>query len=763
MKLFICEKPSQAKDIAPFVGASNRGNGSITGTDVTVTWCIGHLLEQASMEDYDPALKTWSLDTLPFVPDSWRMYVKKPVESQFRVVRDLLKTASEVVIATDADREGEVIAREVMAHCGYRGAVSRLWLSALDAASVKKALAKPKTEAQTRNLYFSGLGRARADWLMGMNMTRGLTTAFSARGALHCGRVQTPVLGLIVRRERAILTFVSKPFFTLDARFQIQGSLVPMNWAPSDASLAKLTRDADGRCLVRAEIEAVASKIKDRVGRVTGVATTPKAEKAPMLYYLGSLQKEASARFGIKATQVLDACQSLYEKHKATTYPRTDCENLPTSMFGDVPAILQALVQVDPAMKPIVAYARVEQPGRVFNDSKVTAHHAIIPTANTHVHVASMTKIEAMVYELIRRRFVAQFMGDHKYAETLLNVVCEGEAFSKTGKTTTEPGWLRAEPKAEAKPKAAGSGSAKSEEAAPELVAMPSTQAGDQALNVHAECVSKKTEPPKRYTEGTLISAMESIDKEIDDPRMKAVMRNKEKAGIGTDATRADTIEKLLSREYIVTDKKYLKPTEKGIKLIELLEQVAPGVVDPVLTALWEDQLAQVEAGKLELKVFESELANWLGTMIDGFKAKAGSVQIAGSDKNGKSSSAKVSGSTREYKAESGPQCPGCGKGHLRSITGARGVFWGCSGYRDGCKATYADFEGKPQMDKPATKPSASGANGSAKAFTNENLNGQPCPTCGSGTLSLRNLKDTGKQFWGCSGFPECRHFVWAK
>jgi DNA topoisomerase III len=751
MKLYICEKPSQAKDIAPFVGASNRGTGAITGAGVTVTWCIGHLLEQANMEDYDPALKTWSLDTLPFVPDSWRMFVKKPVESQFRVVRDLLKTASEVVIATDADREGEVIAREVMAHCGYRGSVSRLWLSALDAASVKKALAKPKTEAQTRNLYFSGLGRARADWLMGMNMTRGLTTAFSSRGALHCGRVQTPVLGLIVRRERAILSFVSKPFFTLDARFQVHGSLVPMNWAPSEERLAKLTRDAEGRCSVRSELEAVAAKIKDRVGKVTGVATTPKAEKAPLLYYLGSLQKEASARFGIKATQVLDACQSLYEKHKATTYPRTDCEYLPTSMFGDAPAILQALVQVDAAMKPLVAYARVEQPGRVFNDAKVTAHHAIIPTANTHVHVDSMSKIEAMIYELIRRRFVAQFLGDHKYNETVLDVVCEGESFTKTGKATTEPGWQRAVLKAELKPKTAAG-----QDIEPELIAMPSARNGDQALNVYAQCLSKKTEPPKRYAEGTLISAMEAIDKEIDDPRMKQVMRNKEKAGIGTDATRAETIEKLLKREYISTEKNSLKPTDKGMKLIELLEQVAPGVVDPVLTAMWEDQLSQVEAGKLELKVFEAELAKWLTTMIDGFKAKAGSVQIAGADKASGSGSAKG--------AESGPQCPGCGKGRLRAITGTRGVFWGCSGYRDGCKATFPDFEGKPQMDKPAAKPGASGTNAvSAKAFTNDNLNGQPCPTCRSGTLGLRNLKDSDKQFWGCSGFPECRHFVWAK
>jgi len=334
MRLFLCEKPSQAKDLAHFVGARERGAGAFAGPDVAVTWCIGHLPELAKPEHYEPRLSAWRLEYLPVLPEQWVLQVKDSVKTQYNAVAKWLKLATEVVIATDADREGEVIAREVMELVGYRGPVKRLWLSALDASSVKKGLASLWDGRKTETLYRSGLGRARADWLAGMNLTMALTCAFGAggrAGTLHFGRVQTPVLALIVRRQRAIDTFVPIAHFDLATRFSIAGVDVPMRW------VKQALCDDQGRLLDQSAAAAAAARVSGQTGAVDTVTSTPEKEVAPLLFSLGALQREASAIYGLKAQAVLDACQALYETHKATTYPRTDCEYLPASMFAEVP------------------------------------------------------------------------------------------------------------------------------------------------------------------------------------------------------------------------------------------------------------------------------------------------------------------------------------------------------------------------------------------------------------------------------------------
>ncbi|NJM43838.1 MAG: hypothetical protein HC858_07425 [Brachymonas sp.] len=357
MRLYLCEKPAQGADLAKHVGCSQRSNGSYSGSNAAVSWCIGHLLEQAAPDAYGEGFAKWTLDSLPVLPNPWQMNVVERTKSQFSVVRDLLKKATEVVIATDADREGEVIAREVLSVCGYRGAVSRLWLNSHDAASVKKGLTKLWPETQTRNLYFSGLGRARADWMMGMNLTRALTTAFSAGGkgsVLHCGRVQTPVLGLVVRRERAIAGFKPKTHFTLDAAFSIHGMTVPMDWV-----MPKEMVDPDGHCVNLELVKNAVAKIQGRTGRVTGVQSTPERELSPLPYYLGSLQKDANKRYGMKPNEVLEICQALYETYKATTYPRTDSEHLPSAMWHEVPQVLEAISAIDTDIKPLVGLVQL--------------------------------------------------------------------------------------------------------------------------------------------------------------------------------------------------------------------------------------------------------------------------------------------------------------------------------------------------------------------------------------------------------------------
>lgn len=798
MKVYFCEKPSQAKELATYVGARTRGTGCYTGEGVVVTHGIGHLLAQAKPEHYNPALASWDIQLLPVMPSPWVMQIKPDVRAQYQVVARWLKQATEVVIATDADREGEVIAREVMTQVGYRGPVSRLWLSAMDAASVRKALAHLLPGARTQPLYVAGLGRARADWLAGMNVTMALTKAFGTGGkggTLHFGRVQTPVLALAVRRERAIRAFVPTTYYELQATFELAGTAVPMAWLAAPALL-----DQDGHALDAAAVRAVAERVRGQPGRIDQVETTPERQRPPLLYSLGSLQREASAKFGLKAQAVLDACQALYEKHKATTYPRTDCEYLPTSMFGEAPAVLAALATIDPLLAPLTAMAHCEAPSPAFNDRKITAHHAIIPTAHTRVALADLSKVERIVYDMIRRRYVAQFLGDFAYLKTVIEVACAGERFRVTGKTPTAEGWRAAYPKESAQAGEDASDAAESE------LPLPAVQTGQPTRNVRCEVAKKQTKPPRRYTEGTLLGAMESIDKEIVDERLKKIMRSKEKAGIGTDATRAAIIENLFKRAYIVAEKKQIQPTEKGEALIGLLERIAPELADPVLTAEWEDKLMQIEAGSYRLAQFEAEIGTWLCALIERIKAQA----AYGATRIGQASASVPA---------AGPAvaCPSCGQ-PMRRITGAKGAFWGCTGYADGCRTTLPDVDGQPgqraaaapanplyrcaQCHKPLrrvvgprgafwgctgyadgcryTLPDSNGQPGvasrdmSAKASAAERQAvpaaaapapgkaGEACPACGKGHLVQRFMKDSAKPFVGCTAFPTCRYFKWA-
>ena len=733
MKLFICEKPSQARDIAPHIGARQRGEGCFTGPGVTVTWCVGHLLEQAKPEHYVPELRYWDINLLPVIPERWQLDVKGSCKSQYRVVADLMKSASEVVIATDADREGEVIAREVMDRARYKGPVRRLWLGALDDASIKAALGKLQPGDKTLPLYHSGLGRARADWLAGMNVTMALTSAFGkgggSAGVMHCGRVQTPVLALIVRRERLIANFVPKTHYVLDASFEMLGSVVSMDWvAPNDLL------DADGHCLKKGAVEQVATKIKGKTGRLSKVQVTPESELAPLPYCLETLQRDGSARYGFKAQTVLDACQALYEKHKAATYPRTDCEYLPQSMFGEVGRVMDCLKSSDPSIGKIVASASIDNAGRAFNDKKITAHHAIIPTLNPDVKIANMTQEERLVYDLIRRRYLAQFLGDYEFEQTRIEVECQGELFTKMGKTPTRPGWKRAYDGILESPKA-------KERAAAAEVTIPAVKVGDQALNVKASVEKTATKPPKRYTDGTLIAAMGSIDKVIDDPRLRRIMQTKEKAGIGTDATRAATIEGLFKRQYIENQKRFIVPTERGMNLIEMIEGIAPELADPVLTAEWEDKMMQIAAGTLPLPVFEQDISTWLNALIEKIRTQAPARPARASRGPGEGQGAPV---------EAG-KCPSCGA-PMRRREIASGVFWGCSTFPK-CKTSLPDADGVPGQRTerpPAPRPSpVSRAAATAPAGAAVN-----CSLCAKPMVLRSGQRGP---FYGCSGYPVCR------
>lgn len=764
MKLYLCEKPSQAKDIAPHIGARIRGDGVMTGDGVAVTWAIGHLVELAKPEHYNAALTSWDINLLPVVPEAWHLEVKAATKTQYKVIVALLKNATEVVIATDADREGEVIARELMQLAGYRGKVSRLWLSAMDEASIKKALGRLLPDAKTLPLYFSGLGRARADWLAGMNMTMALTKAFGQGGkggVLHCGRVQTPVLALIVRRERAIRNFVTVTHYGLKARFLMQGVDLPLTWEP-DAAIV----DQAGLVIQRESAEKARTRVEKKRGSVTEVETTPEQELAPLLYSLGELQKEASRRFGMKAQAVLTIAQSLYETHKATTYPRTDCQYLPSSMLAEAGLVLNQVATSNPGLSAhcqtaIIAANTQGFKNRVFNDKQITAHHAIIPTMNPNVKLSAMSADEARIYDMVCRRYVALFLGAHRFDKTVVHVECGGEKFRTSGKAVTSPGWKVLYPAS--KDSSAGKpGKSSDEDHESESINLPVLSVGNDAINLSCEVVTKATKPPKRYTEGTLIEAMESIDKEIDDPRMKQIMKNKEKAGIGTDATHSSIIENLFKRDYLQAQGKELVPSGRAIEFIELLEKIAPELADPVLTAQWEEQLTQIEHGELRLEQFEGNLAKWLKQLTSSIRDQKGSFTVGGSAGQGRSASqVKASGKAAAKPndaANNDRPCPKCSK-PLKLRTGARGAFWGCTGYPE-CKHTQPDNEGKPVQKSP--EPEKPGhASVQEKVVKPKAKAGQKCPNCEKGELIGRVFKENNKAYVGCNQFPVCRFFAW--
>lgn len=700
--LYVCEKPSQARDIAKVLGANGRNDGYLHGNGVQVTWCFGHLLEQAEPEAYGQQYKRWSLDTLPILPEQWVLEVKKSGAKQFKVVKALLGQARHVVIATDADREGEMIAREVMELCRYRGQVSRLWLSALDDASIRKALGQLKPGHETEKLYQAGLARSRADWLVGMNLSRAYTLVaqYSGQlgekgGALSVGRVQTPTLRLVVDRDEQIRHFVPVDYWDVVASClpDRTAQSFKANWIPPKGGTGI---DEEGRCTDKALATRVVDACKGQEATVLRCDTERKHQATPLPYDLSGLQVEASKRWGLGAQQVLDIAQALYEKHKLTTYPRTDCGFLPVSQHADAGTVFKALVATDGNLAGLVAQADVRIKGKVWDDGKITAHHGIIPTAAAG-SLEHLSEPELFLYDLIRRRYLAQFFPHYEYDQTVIELDCHGYKFRASGRVDRVSGWKTAyqEPEAEA---GTEDGKAGADHAGSEAQALPKLAVGDNVLVLDVTSTKRQTKPPAPYTEGTLIQAMKSIAKLVENPKLKAILR--ENAGIGTEATRANIIETLLHRKLLerVGKKKQLKATPKGLGLIGLLPDT---VKDPALTAAWEQALESIASGEMTLVQFMDKQQNWLMKVLDhakngvGAGAATGALtqpeSVAGSKSAGAAvnparENAQASGAVASASASAygGQSCPACGKSMVKRA-GKFGDFWGCSGF-PGCK-----------------------------------------------------------------------------
>lgn len=440
MRLYLCEKPSQASDIARVLGAARRGEGLIEGNDFVVTWAFGHLLEQAPPEAYGEQYGSpWSIEVLPVIPEEWQMVVKDKVARQFNVIRRLLGKADEVVIATDADREGEIIARELLDYCGYTGVVRRLWLSALDESSIREALGRILPGEETARLYEAGKGRSRADWLTGINLTRLYTMKArecGVSGVLSIGRVQTPTLAMVVRRDAEIKNFIPVPYWQLNLWLEKDNVRFRAVWVAAEQYC-----DAEKRCVNVQAATSVQSQCRQAgVAVVREVSSKREKTPPPLCFSLGTLQEVCSKKFGLGAQAVLDIAQSLYEKHKATTYPRTDCGYLPVSMHKEVPEVLAAVANTDPDIAPELAKLTPDIVSRVWNDKKITAHHAIIPTRQAF-NIGALSDNELRVYRLIRQHYLAQFLPVQEADVTEATFVVAGQLFGTRGRVEVVKGW----------------------------------------------------------------------------------------------------------------------------------------------------------------------------------------------------------------------------------------------------------------------------------------------------------------------------------
>ncbi|MCZ7748350.1 DNA topoisomerase III, partial [Pseudomonas aeruginosa] len=572
-----------------------------------------------------------------------------------------------------ADREGELIAREIIDLCGYRGPIERLWLSALNDASIRTALGKLRPSSDTLPMYYSALARSRADWLVGMNLSR-LFTLLGRQagydGVLSVGRVQTPTLKLVVDRDREIAAFKSAPFWAIDVSLSTEGQAFSAQWVAPDGC----TDDA-GRCLQQPVAQQAAQQIRAAgSAQVVSVETERVREGPPLLFDLGTLQEVCSRQLGLDVQETLQIAQALYETHKATTYPRSDSGYLPESMFAEVPTVLDSLLKTDPSLRPIMGQLDRTQRSRAWNDGKVTAHHGIIPTLEP-ANLSVMSEKERAVYRLIRAHYLAQFLPHHEFDRTVAELSCGQQKLVATGKQVVVKGWrlVLDEPEREGSADEDADASARSQ-------VLPALREAMACQIAGADIKALKTMPPKPYTQGELVKAMKGVARFVTDPRLKQKL--KDTTGIGTEATRANIISGLITRGYIVKKGRSIRASDAAFTLIDA---VPAAIADPGTTAVWEQALDMIEAGQLTLDVFIGKQAAWISQLI----AQYGSMSLS-------------------IKLAHGPACPQCGAS-TRQRTGKSGPFWSCSRYPD-CKGTLPVESGPPK--RGASRSRSSGRKG---------------------------------------------------
>lgn len=730
--LLIAEKPSVARELAGWIernGAFGAGKAEKKATHitigcVTVTWVFGHILELNTPEQYDERFARWQLAHLPIIPNPFKLHPKADAEIQLRAIGAMLEATDEIIHAGDPDDEGQMLVSEVIDYFGCTKPVMRLWLSALDDASMGRAMNALKSDANYRGFYESALARSRADWLVGINMTRACTIMGRQHGAenpISIGRVQTPTLALIVRREQEIRNFKPKDFYTpwIDL---IANPGFRAKWAPVEGDDRI---DHQGYLTDRTKATALVQALRDAgKAQVVEFSADKKTESAPLPFSLSSLQTHLSAQCGLGAQETLEAAQSLYEK-KLTSYPRTDCDFLPESQHGDARKILSGLSGVSPEVDRAISGVQVSFKSRAWNDKKVTAHHAIIPLPRGG-SLPSLTSAEAIVYREVVKRYIIQFWPVAEYLETRIGLSCASERFEVSGKVWTAPAW-KAAFKEEAPEKDADGADDDAAQALPVL------KKGDVLSLKDAGFQSSRTKPPKRYTEGTLLTAMKNAHQLVTNEKLKKIL--KDRTGIGTEATRAAILETLYKRNYITKPlkKKELVPTPMGEKLIGLLPS---SLTAPDMTAFWQQKMDEMRDGNGTHAPFIAEQEAWIRKLIPSVPAWFENVVLG-------NAKPKV-----EYEIEeTNFKCTSCAT-LLRRVKGKFGWFFGCPNAE--CKKIYKEVDGKPIERAPVK------------------LTAHACPTCKKGKLSHREGQygpyfhceesQCGANFKDVEGKPEIVH-----
>jgi DNA topoisomerase-3 len=613
MRLFIAEKPSLGRAIAEVLPKPHKkGDGYITAANGdTVSWCIGHLLEQQQPEAYDPAFKKWNHAHLPIIPEHWQLGVKKQTAKQLGVLRKLVKQAEHLVHAGDPDREGQLLVDEVINFLGVTGAkknnIQRCLISDLNPSAVKQSLSKLRSNREFIPLSTSALARSRADWLYGINLTRAYTLQGQKagyNGVLSVGRVQTPLLGLVVRRDQAIADFVSKAFYEVWACLETgNGEGFKAKWQPSEQCAKYL--DEQGRNLSEALAQNVAKRVSQQPAQVKSLKREHKKQAPPLPYNLSSLQIDASKAFGLSAQQVLDICQGLYERYKLITYPRSDCRYLPMSHFEqakEVHAAVMANSQHLGQQGKLLNQTQFDlsRQSKAWNDKKVDAHHGIIPTQKVSSHLSGN---DAKVYSLICRNYLAQFLAHHEFYAVRVEVEIASGFFAAVAKELIAEGWKCLLVRSVKNNHQDNNGDVQQ--------LLPRLEKGQALKSLQAEVLAKNTSAPKAYTDATLLAAMTGISAHVSDPQLRQILR--ETDGLGTEATRAGIIELLFTRGFLSRAGKTITSTVTGRGLVNALPDVA---TYPDMTARWEAELSAISEGKSQYKKLMGPLEEQLKDLV---------------------------------------------------------------------------------------------------------------------------------------------------
>ncbi|MTI82384.1 MAG: DNA topoisomerase III [Firmicutes bacterium] len=735
--LVIAEKPSVARDLAGILGRFQSKDGYLENGEYVITWAIGHLVELADPEDYDKNLKSWNLAALPIVPENFKLRKNHKTAKQFKIVKDLVNRPDieELICATDAGREGELIFRYIYRLAGCKKPFKRLWLSETTPSAVKKGFENLRPGSEFNPLAYAAEARSRADWLIGINGTRAFTVKHN--NLLSVGRVQTPTLALIVNREREIRNFVPTPFWELHVEFTKEdGQKYTGKWFSGDQNRFSSVGEA------REKENIVAGQ----PGEVKEVKQKDTSEQSPLLFNLNDLQKEANKKYGFPAGKTLSIAQALYETKKLITYPRTDSRHMTEDLAGTIPARLTALAGVSEYESFINTANAAGTPGKRYVDgSKVSDHTALLPT-EIKPELDKLSVDEQKIYDLVVRRFLAIFYPPARYKQTRVVTDTAGETFLTTGKVELYQGW---------KAVYALENESEDDDSAGTI---PPLSQKEPVQTQQTEVKEKQTQPPKRYTEASLLAVMEGASRLLENKELKEAMKGH---GLGTPATRAAIIERLIKVGYIERKKKTLVPTEKGEALIDLVPEI---IKSPETTGQWEKTLADIEDGKANPRDFMDGIIQLTRQIVElAGKQEAGSMPQQFGNTLGK--------------------CPLCGK----DVTEGKKGF-GCTGYKEhGCKLViWKEIAGKKLSDNQVKTLLEKGQTGVIKGFKskkgnkfeaalklengkvefrfksgssqteNNNKAIGTCPICGKEVIE----KAKG---YGCSGYEEqgCKFVIW--